>query len=499
MRSQSEVNLQFDSTALAMDGPSDTLAVPVDRERRQSRSLMSLQAEQDALGKNKGANHVWDRALQAHQEEKASLFLPKNRDQARHASPFRDHSGSIAPRRASLDEDLTPATQASSQAGQLSAPLIDPFAADQYGAHLPTSRRSALAVADDVTTARDVSIAFDKQGDGTEIVGAWGRYPSHTRHDRTFSAGKVDRVEARDFALEAAIKFASNANHNHDDELIDPAERLPSPPLLPGQKKKKKKAGSGRMAKSNSMTFGKTLMKNYTKMFKSQSTEFQRHGRGHRSSIASGGILEFPELELVPSVWTGNDHAGIRTDTREYNQLDGQVTGRVKLPVEDSMATLRPRRNSSAPNLTELSFRDGANESEHERDRARVWSVYYENCVPSFPRLSTDGGFGLEDFGGPSRLSLDSKRVSIHSHTMPTRSTKHSRNASQLSRMRARSRGSARPSFASSGHDDIAADERSVVSVRRSTMDLISRFKQQEATEHAALTGKQEMEAIEAL
>jgi hypothetical protein len=499
LRSQSEANLQPETLVAALDGPSDMLELPADRERRQSRSLISLQAEQDALGKNKGANHVWDRALQAHQEEKASLYLPKNRDLAVHASPFRERSGSVSVRRTSV-EGLDPASRpddgSSTRVSTLSPHTATPGEDRSEGLFTLVSRRSAFTGCDNVSVGQEVANAFERQGDGTEIVGAWGRYPSHTRHDRTASAGKADNVQPHDFALEAAIKFAS-ARENED--LIDPTERRPSTPLLPGEKKKKKKVGSGRLAKSNSMTFGKTLMKNYTKMFRSQSTEFRRHGRGHRSSIASGGILEHPELELLPHVWAGDVHRDddtqILSDEQPAPKQDTSskaTTSRINLRADDSMATLRPRRNSSAPNLNEMSFRDGAADAEHANDRARVWSVYYENCVDSYPRLSMDTNRVLEDFVRPIRHSFDSRQVSVHSRTMPTHLRKHTRNASQMSQM---SNGSRARSFMSLGQDDTACEERSLVSVRRSTMDLISKFKQQEATEHERILSFSRMDS----
>ncbi|KAH9881191.1 hypothetical protein J1614_001686 [Plenodomus biglobosus] len=476
LRSQSEANLQPDSPIMSTDGPFDTLLVPVDRERRQSRSLISLQAEQEALGKSKGANQVWDRALQAHQEEKASMFLRLDKDLAVHHNPFRERSGSTARRNSALD-DLDPSFSVLGGAEQSSRPLLSPGSEHDPSPGLPPAslfRRRAIEGRQDIDSEHIVSAAFEKQGDTAEVVGAWGRYPSHTRHDRTLSAGKLDRVETRDFALEAALRFASAKDETHDDDLIDPAERLPSPVLLPGEKRKKKKVGSGRMAKSNSMTFGKALMRNYTKMFRSQSTEFRRHGRGHRSSIASGGILEFPELELVPDVWADMENS------KEVN--DRGRRGNVQ--EEDSMATLRPRRNSSAPNLNELCFRDGARDSEHAQDQARVWSVYYDDCVPSFPRASIQADHGFPNLGLAMRRSTDDRRMPRHSSTCPSSTPRHLRHPSQWSRMSTGSLQSARPSFRSTGDDGGARDDRSMASVRRSTMDLISKFKQQEASEH---------------
>jgi hypothetical protein len=491
LRSLSEANLQSDSPNLAMDGPFDTLPLPAYRERRQSRSLLSLQTEQEALSKGKGANYVWDKALKAHQEEKASMFLPKNKELAVHASPFRERSGSVSSRRPSTAEEISPIGEIVTSK-RLSAPTFPSHAIseqerNQRLALMP--RRRATAGRVDLDPGQEVADAYEKQGDDADIVGAWGRYPSHTRMERTLSAGKKDNVQARDFALEAAIRFASARDNDYDEDMVDPTERIPSPPLLPGEKKRKKKVGTGKMAKSHSMTFGRKLIKNYySGMFKSSSSEFRQHGRGHRSSIASGGTLEHPELELLPEVFMSHGTDGTSGDpstavdkqvVRRHSERHSESKAKSNLPIGDSMATLRPRRNSSAPNLHEvMNMYDGADDSETTQDRARVWSVYYETCVPSFPGLGTTDDFALEDFGSPPRHSLDSKRASMHSRTMPSRGARHSRNTSQLSR------GSAQRSFLSVDGDPTVGEEHSLASVRRSTMDLISQFKQQEGTEH---------------
>ncbi|RMZ66120.1 cytidylyltransferase [Pyrenophora seminiperda CCB06] len=497
LRSQSEDYLQPDVYITSVDGPCDTTVTPADRERRYSRSLVSLQTEQNALGKNHGADSVWDRALQAHQEEKASLFLPKNRDLAVNGSLFRERSGSVSTRLVS-GENVDSASRCD-DISCVSTRLPGP--PTTAGEHTPApftlfSRRSALLGRHDTTGGQELVVAHERQDDDTEDVGAWGRYPSHTRHDRTTSAGKADHVHPRDFALEAAVK---NASAKHDDDLFDPTQRRPSTPLLPGEKKRKKRVGSGRLAKSSSMTFGKTLMKNYGKMFKSQSTEFRRHGRGHRSSIASGGILEHPELELLPDVWAGDPNKSkglLAQDVPEEHGVDyvhqgsdSKVQG--KLLADDSMATLRPRRNSSAPNLSDLSFRDGTTDLEPTTDRARVWSVYYENCVDSFPRLSNDADVALDDFGRQARFSFESKRTSMPSRQRSARLPYHSRNVSLMSHMSNISR---RKSHDFAGRDDDASENKSLVSVRRSTMDLISKFKEQEATEHEKILSLSRME-----
>lgn len=491
-RSQSEASLTPESPIRSNDATHRTLNVPNSRERRQSLSMISLQTEQKALGKFQGANHVWNQALKAHQEEKASLFLPKNRDLAIHASPFRERSGSIMTRH-SANESSAPATpnlsEVQNTTRNLFAPSYSPSLVPK--AYLPEepscprliARRSAMANADAGNLDQEVYIIFEKQGDSPNIVGAWGAYPSHTRNERTNSAGKTDRVESRDFALEAAIKFASA--QDIDEEMIDPTDRIPSMQLLPGEERKGKKFGSGHMAKSNSMNFGKKFLKNYSNLFKSSSLEFRKHGRNHRSSVATGGVLEFPELELLPDIGKRRSSVHGQSHPRERSTSKRQVGDSApsgKMQNGDSMATLRPRRNSSAPNLNEITY-DGTSDDRLHKDNARVWSVYYDDCLPSYPRASVELIAGFDDLR-PARYSFESRRPSMRSRTMPGHLSRHSRNASRISYTSAVSRGSVRPNSKYEGDDDGLIEEGSMVSVRHSTMDLISKFKQQEIIEH---------------
>ncbi|KAH7389652.1 hypothetical protein DE146DRAFT_173047 [Phaeosphaeria sp. MPI-PUGE-AT-0046c] len=487
LRSLSEANLRSDTSTAALDGPCDTLPIPTDRERRQSRSLISLQTEQDALRKNKEIDQVWDKALKAYQEEKASMFLPKNKELAVQASPLRERSGSASGRRPSAQDDREP-NAVLTFSKRFSAPVLQlPVFGQTPSMQSPElTRRSATAGREPLTPSQEVAEAFDKQGDSADVVGAWGSYPSHSRTERTLLLGKKDRVESRDFALETTVRFASVRDEDDDEDLVGPKEQLPTTPLRPGEKKRKKRFGTGKMSKSHSMTFGRKLMQNYyVGIFKSSSTEFRQHGRGHRSSIASGGTLKHPELELLPEVFMSNptDGAGDvpsnhsdKQVMRRHSERRSDYKGKGKLPISDSTATLRPRRNSSAPNLQDhISSNDGAGDSENGQGRARVWSNYYETLVSSFPRLSSDSDVALGDLRGPSHVSFDNKRVSMHPHSVPSRHSRHSRNMSQLSHLSGFSRG---------GTDDGAAEACSIVSVRRSTMDLISKFKEQENLEH---------------
>jgi hypothetical protein len=440
LRSQSEANINPGDLISEVDGSLEVPDAVMQSERLSSRSAISLEAEQKALGKDKKASPMWERALQNYQDEKAAMLLPQNKDLAIHTSPFRERRGSVSRPR---ESDESKMVRKLSVPKRHSAPLLDlssPGAVKYKDLRTVFTRRTAL-LGTDPNTFDSSQLRFAQQADTVHTVGAWGRYPSHTRADRTFSAGHQDKVETRDFALEAAIKFAMNKKAEGDDaeeEEVDPTARPLTPPLLPGQKKRKKKVGHTRMAKSHSMTFGRSFLKNYAKIFRSQSIEFHRHGQGHRSSIATGGTLEYPELEIVPDVWrraiteetsraSSHDDNEARGPQEEYGP--GDKKGKGKMKEEDSVATLRPLPASSRPTTSNLlqAGLDGT------KDTARVWSAYYENCLPSFPRASTDLDFGVEEFGALARRSLESRRTSMHSHTMPVRYSKHSRNASRMS------------------------------------------------------------------
>jgi hypothetical protein len=94
-----------------------------------------------------------------------------------------------------------------------------------------------------------------------------------------------------------------------------------------------------------------------------------------------------------------------------------------------------------------------------------------------------------QDFSYSKRFSFDSRRVSIHSRAMPIRIPKHERKESQ------KSNASLAKSLVYQDHNDSASEERSLVSVRRSTMDLISKFKEQEATEHERILSFSSMDS----
>lgn len=141
-----------------------------------------------------------------------------------------------------------------------------------------------------VSTPADRPFTADSKDSNLDL-GAWSRYPSHTREERTGSAGARDDVKTRDFAYDINPTNIATESSDNDADGTRPKKRT---------KKKKKRAGT--LPKSRSVMFGG--LRNYVRTFtRSSSAEFLNYGRGHRSSVSAGGALEHPELELLPPIF----------------------------------------------------------------------------------------------------------------------------------------------------------------------------------------------------
>jgi hypothetical protein len=189
-------------------------------------------------------------------------------------------------------------------------------------------------------------------------TGAWDRYPSHTRHLRSESADAADRVSVKDFAKTAVGNIPGN-----------------SATVLRGKKK------------SRSMTFGKGMFRRWgkQKLFRSKSMNFKRADTGHRSSVATGGYLSYPELEILPA-------SMLFTSREEIPEPSGSIGG-------DGAFT--------PPIVVE-----GVVVTEHQLPtNAKTWSQLYEDCV-AFPREVDD----------ESLIDEMQPRNSVERQTYPRRS-----------------------------------------------------------------------------
>lgn len=129
---------------------------------------------------------------------------------------------------------------------------------------------------------------IDELDDNDETLGAWSRYPSHTRASRTGSAGAKDKVHAKDFG------YVPNPLWIH--EVVSSDEIFPRSKSIHKQKWSPKKIPV--------VEKGREIFRNYSNFFRSPSLDYLRHGYGRRSSIDPGGAHPEPELEILPDLWT---------------------------------------------------------------------------------------------------------------------------------------------------------------------------------------------------
>ena len=121
-----------------------------------------------------------------------------------------------------------------------------------------------------------------KRSSSAYPIGSWSRYPSHSRPERSSSpAGLEDHVIARDFA-DMTPRSSQDTSPNRQSSKLNLKKR------------------------KTSMNFGKNMLSQLSRLYKNQSQDLQRRlfneARGNRSSISEGGMLEYPELELLGRV-----------------------------------------------------------------------------------------------------------------------------------------------------------------------------------------------------
>ena len=113
---------------------------------------------------------------------------------------------------------------------------------------------------------------------------AWARFPSHTRKERTLSAGIADGVIVRD--------FAPSVHSKHSDDELSPTNSMTS--SKKNRVKKRKKTKTATQARL------KIWQKRMNEIFKPWMGGSRKGETGHRSSIAPGGSVAYPELEMIP-------------------------------------------------------------------------------------------------------------------------------------------------------------------------------------------------------
>ena len=120
----------------------------------------------------------------------------------------------------------------------------------------------------------------------------WTRFPSHQRKATSGSAGAEDSVITRDFAHE--MEMAGVDQHRPDSALG---------PVRVGSDRsdemKAKAEEAGEKIQHRSAKLGRDITEGFGRSWRTESTAYRLQDTGHRSSIATGGRLEYPELEVI--------------------------------------------------------------------------------------------------------------------------------------------------------------------------------------------------------
>ncbi|KAK6007961.1 hypothetical protein QM012_004775 [Aureobasidium pullulans] len=234
---------------------------------------------------------LMEKALLQHQAEKAALLRPSNQKIETaptlqrapvFTSPFGFQSTSEARLTSATLEELDPLESEEPPAVRRSQSMQDLRSSEDVAAQSCQStgkKRSTVWTMDTAITKGTKSHLR-----ANAPPHSWSRYPSHTRERRCSSAGRHDGIICRDFA------------HCQTPYSVDPAicveEITKSHKVWPRLVNAKRRDW---ITKSRSITFG-TVLRYYSNLLTSSAA------RNRRSSTATGGRLEHPELEVLPPV-----------------------------------------------------------------------------------------------------------------------------------------------------------------------------------------------------
>lgn len=298
------------------------------------------------------ATSIWEKALREHSQEDAALSHtrlgsnspgPLDRETNRRSTSAREssHSQNFAGTQKNLSVDDW-------HGSRLQARLA------AYKLPAPAQGRVRQRPVKAITTSASVT-----------STPSWARYPSHTRSERSMSpAGGPDQVCARDFA-------------NMTPE--------PSP----------ERQKSGKIDGSSSIS--KNVFSSIKQLYRTQSQELQRRltneARGHRSSVSEGGVLEYPELEML----------GTRSPPMPSPNVNAEA--------EAEEGLWKPGQPKASATNTGLDAKQISS-----KEGAKGWSELYADCVEHPAKSeSSSGGPGLERPPSEEFGTRDTRRLDVES------------------------------------------------------------------------------------
>jgi hypothetical protein len=179
---------------------------------------------------------------------------------------------------------------------------------------------------------------------------SWSRYPSHTRGDRCASASPSDNIRTFDFALN--IKHERIRGTDESDPF-NPGKRVLTETSTITRASKKS------LPKSRSATFG-----NFVRYYSNLFTSPDFHGKGRRTSVAAGGRLEHPELEILPHVLPadGGSHPVVYAHELEplrpgHSTHTDDMTSSIGEEAKNATSSNKHPHGLSPPSARPVSFR----------------------------------------------------------------------------------------------------------------------------------------------
>ncbi|KAI1630101.1 hypothetical protein EDD37DRAFT_645822 [Exophiala viscosa] len=235
---------------------------------------------------------------------------------------------------------------------------------------------------------RDIGRRFTASGDEErgsgattplrDLLGAWGRFPSHTRSERCGATGTRDGVTALDFAAAEPHVDTPSSLPLWSMSTTGLGFRSPGSWRVPSFGKKARID----KAKSRSMPFSRTwnqslefrakksrkgLVGRWKRIYRSSSSDLKAYvdHYGHRSSISVGASVEYPELEIIPGLG--------RLDVGDFSSWRYDTDGTDQQHHREEA--------SQSPN--------GLQQTDTTLD-AQPWTQMYNDCV-SLSGLRRDG------------------------------------------------------------------------------------------------------------
>lgn len=349
---------------------------------------------------------LMEKALLQHQAEKAALLRPSNQKietapAPRHAPVFTSPFGFRTPTEARLTsatlEELDPLEAEEPPAVRRSQSMQDlrsPDDVDDVAARSIQSRGKKRSTIWTIDTANTKGTKSHLRAFAPPR--SWSQYPSHTREQRCSSAGRHNGIICRDFAhgeapcnVHQAISVETMKSHKGWPRLANAKRR-------------------NWIGKSRSMTFG-TVFRYYSNLLTSSAA------RNRRSSMATGGRLEHPELEVLPPVlpiYSSSPHSDLKDqssrstgDLEEDHRIKEWLNPRHRR-CEESSWCVDKSSSEQAPAVAEL--HDGS-QSMHSQ---AVTDVGLGDHLEDMPILlgSLDGN--VEDKPAEPDRALSARRLS---------------------------------------------------------------------------------------